>query len=71
MGINLRDLLGVMKLEEGLTVQGVKVIYRFLARKLNPDKHDTEVKKMTSEEVVELFKLFNNAQEHHSEIIQI
>ena len=65
----MRDLLGVMGLEEGVTVQEVKVRYRLLARKLHPEKHDTEVTGMTAAEAVELFKLVNNVQEHLSEII--
>ena len=51
-----------MGLEPGSTIQEVKVRYRFLARRLHPDKHDPEVTVMTSEEAMELFKLANNAQ---------
>ena len=58
-----------MGLEEGVTVWEVKVRYRFLERKLHPDKHNTRVTGMTAAETVELFKLVNNAQEHLSEII--
>ena len=70
VGINIRDSLGVMGLEAGVTAREVKVRYRFLARQLHPDKHDTEETGMTSEEAVELFKLVNNAQEHLREIIR-
>ena len=65
----MRDSLGVMGLETGVTVWEVKVRYQFLARQLHPDKHDPAVTGMTSEEAVELFKLINNAQEHLREII--
>ena len=60
----MRDLLGVLGLEMGVTVREVNVQYRFLERRLHPDKHDTEVMRMTSEEAVEIFKLMNNAQQY-------
>ena len=66
----MRDSLGVMGLEDGVTVREVKVKYIFLARELHPDKHDKEVTEMTAAEAVELFTLVNNAQEHLSEIIR-
>ena len=66
----MRDSLGVMGLEYGVTVQEVKVRYRLLSRQLHPDKHDTEVTGMTAAEAVELLKFVNNAQEHLSEIIR-
>ena len=66
----MRYLLEVMGLEEGVTVWEVKVRYRFLARQLHPDKHDTEVTGMTAAEAVELFTLVKNVQEHLSEIIR-
>ena len=66
----MRNLLGVMGLEDGVTVREVKARYILLERKLHPDKHDTEVKGMTSSEAAELFKIVNNAQEHLSEIIR-
>ena len=65
----MRDLLGVMGLEEGVTVWEVKTSYRFLAQQLHPNKHDTEVTEMKVSEAEELFKLVNNVQEHLSEII--
>ena len=64
------DSLGVMGLETGVTVREVKVRYIFLARQLHPDKHDQKETGMTSEEAVEIFKLINNAQELHREIIR-
>ena len=60
----MRDLLGVMVLEAGVTVREVKARYRLLARQLHLDKNDPEVMGITSEEAVELFKLVNNAHEH-------
>ena len=66
----MRDLLGVMGLEAGVTVREVNVRYRFLARQLHPDKHNPEVTGMTSEETVELFEPVNNMQEHLREIIR-
>ena len=66
----MRDSLGVMGLEEGVTVSEVKVRYRFLARQLHSEKHDTEVTGMTEAEAVDLFKLVNNVQEHLSEIVR-
>ena len=45
----------------GVKLQEVNVRYLFLARTLHPNKHDTEVTGMASEEVVELFKLANNS----------
>ena len=51
-------------MEMGVTVREVNVRYQFLARTLHPDKHDTEVIGMTSEEAVELFKLVKNVQQH-------
>ena len=53
VGINVRDLLGVVVLEEGVAVWEVKVRYRLLAQKLRPCKHDTEVVGMKAEEAVE------------------
>ena len=65
----MRDSLGVLVLEMGVTVQEVNVRYRFLARILHPDKHNTEVTGMTSEEAAEMFKLVNNAQQYLREHI--
>ena len=48
----------------GVILQEVNVRYLFLARKLHPNKNDTEVTGMASEGVVELFKLANNLQQH-------
>ena len=48
----------------GITVQEVNVQYLFLAQILQPDKHDTEVTGMMSEEAVDIFKLVNNAQQN-------
>ena len=56
--------LGVLGLEMGVTVQEVNARYRFLAVILHPEKHDTEVTGMTSEEDVEFLKMVNNAQQH-------
>ena len=61
--------LGVIGLEIGVTVRGVNVQYRFLARRLHPDKHDTEATGMTSEEALEMFKLVNNKQQYLRENI--
>ena len=69
VGINIQDSLGVLGLEMGVTVREVNVRYRFLARRLHPNKHDTEVTGMTSEEAVEMFKLVNKAQQYLRENI--
>ena len=61
--------LGVLGLEMGVTVREVNVRYRFLAQRLHPDKHNTEVTGMTSEEAEETFKLVNNAQQYLREHI--
>ena len=53
----------------GVTMREVNVRYRFLAQRLHPDKQDTEVTEMTSEEAVETFKLMNNAQQYLREHI--
>ena len=58
------DSLGVLRLEMGVTVREVNVRYRFLARIIHPEKHDTEVTGVTSEEAVELFNLVKNAQQY-------
>ena len=71
VGINIRDSLGVMELEAGVTAWEVQVRYRFLALQLHPDKHGTEETRITSEEVEELFKLVNNTHEHLRETIRI
>ena len=63
------DSLGVLGLEMGVTVREVNVQYQFLARRLHPDKHDTEAMGMMSEEAVEMFKLVNNAQQYLRENI--
>ena len=65
----MRDSLGVLGLEMGVTVREVNLRYRLLAQRLHPDKHDTEVTGMTSEEAVEMFKLVNNAQQYLREQI--
>ena len=36
------DSLGLIGLDMGVTVHKVNVRYRFLARRLHPEKHDTE-----------------------------
>ena len=58
----MKDLLKSMGIGPGVTVREVNVQYRFLARQLHPDKHDSDVTCMKSEEVVEIFKLVNNTQ---------
>ena len=63
LGSQLTDSLRVLELEPGVTRREVNVRYRFLSRRLHPDKHDPEVTGMTSEESVELFKRVNNAQQ--------
>ena len=65
----MRDSLDVLGLEMGVTVRKVNVWYRLLARRLYPDKHDTEATGMTSEEAVEIFKLVNNKQQYLRENI--
>ena len=65
----MQDSLGVLGLEMGVTVREVNVRYRFLARRLHPEKHNTEVTGMTSEEAEETFKLANNAQQYLREHI--
>ena len=76
----LLDLLNVLYVDYGaftfenrkqlmLGAQLIFVRYRFLARRLHPDKHDTEATGMTSEEAVEMFKLVNNAQQYLRENI--
>ena len=65
----MQDSLGVLGLDMGVTVREVNVRYRFLARRLHPDIHDTEVTGLTSEEAVETFKLVNNAQQYLREYI--
>ena len=65
----MRDSLGVLGLDMGVTVREVNVRYIFLAQRLQPDKHDREVTGMTSEEAVEMFKLVNNAQQYLREHI--
>ena len=59
-----------MELEAGFTDREVQARYRFLTQQLHPDKHDSEETGMKSEEAEELFKLFNNAQEHLRETIR-
>ena len=46
------DSLGVIGLEMGVIVCEVNMRYQFLSRGLHPDKHDTEVTVMNSEEAV-------------------
>ena len=65
----MRDSLGVMGLEAGVTVREVKLRYQLLARQIYPDKHDSEVTGITSEEYVELFKLVNSMQVQLRELI--
>ena len=65
----MRDSLGVMGLEAGVTVREVKLRYQLLARQIYPDKHDSEVTGITSEESVELFKLVNSMQVQLRELI--
>ena len=76
----LLDLLNMLYIDDGaftfenrkqliLGSQLIFVRYRLLARRLHPDKHDTEATGMTSEEAVEMFKLVNNAQKYLRENI--
>ena len=60
----MQDSLGVLGLDMGVTVREVNFKYRFLEWRLHPDKHDTEVTGMMSEEAVETFKLANNTQHY-------
>ena len=64
IGINMGDSLRVLWLEMGITVREVNVWCRFLAQIRHPDKHNTEITGMISEEEVELFKMVNNAQQY-------
>ena len=59
----MQDSQNVMGLNTGATVREVKVRYRYLARQLCPDKHNPLITGMTSEKLVELFKLINNAKQ--------
>ena len=61
--MNMGDSLGLLGLEMGVTVREVNVRYRLLAQIIHPEKHDTEVTGMTSEEAVEIFNLENNVQQ--------
>ena len=63
------DYLGVLELEMGVTVREVNMLYQFLARRLYPDKYNTEATRMTSEEAVDMFKLVNNVQQYLRENI--
>ena len=65
----MQDSLGVLGLEMGVTMREVNIRYIFLARRLHPNKHDTEVTGMTSEEAVKTFKLVNNTQQYLKEHI--
>ena len=67
--INIGYSLGVLGIDMGVTVSKVNVRYRFLARRVHPDKHNTEATGMTPEEAVEMFKLVNNAQKYLRENI--
>ena len=60
---NMKDLLSVMGFRTGVTVREVNVRYRFLAKQFHPDKHDSQVTSMTTEEATEIFKLVNNAKQ--------
>ena len=59
----ITDSLRILGLESGVTGMEKNIRYRFLARRLHPDKNDPEKTGMTSEEAVEQFKRVNNAQE--------
>ena len=59
----LTDSLIVLGLEPGVTGREINVQYRFLARRLHPEKHGREITGMKSEEAVEQFKRVNNAQQ--------
>ena len=65
----MRDSLGLLGLEMVVTAREVNIWYIFLAWRLHPDKHDTEVTGTTSEEAVEMFKLVNDAQQYLREHI--
>ena len=58
-----------MGLDFGVTVRDVNVQYRYLARKLHPNKHNPDILEMTSKEAVDVFKLVNNAQQFLQENI--
>ena len=64
------DSIGVLGLEMRVTVREVTVQYLLFARIIHPDKHDMEVTGMTSGEVVDIFKLVNNAQQQLRTIIR-
>ena len=59
----LTDSLLVLGLEPVVTGREINVRYRFLARRLHPDKRDPKITGMTSEKAVEQLKRVNNAQQ--------
>ena len=65
----MRDSFGVLGLDLGVTVREINMQYQFLSRRLHPDKHETEVTVMTSEEALEMFKLVNIVQQYLREIL--
>ena len=65
----MRDSFGVLGLDLGVTVREINMQYQFLSRRLRPDKHETEVTVMTSEEALEMLKLVNIVQQYLREIL--
>ena len=65
----MRDSLGVLGLDLGVTVREINMQYQFLSRRLHPNKHETEVTVMTSEEALEMLKLVNIVQQYLREIL--
>ena len=51
-----------MGLDTGATVRKTNVRYRFLARQLYPENHNSDITRITSEEVVDIFKLVATSQ---------
>ena len=59
--------LKILQLGLGASETEIKVHYRQLARKYHPDKNDTTITGLLTEEASEFFKLLNNAKDYLKE----
>ena len=64
---SMSHLLKILGLGLGASKTEIKVHYSQLMRKYHPDKHDTTIMGLLTEEASEFFKLLNNAKDYLKE----
>jgi DnaJ-class molecular chaperone len=67
VGNSMFHSLIILGLGLGASEMEIKIHYRQLARRYHPDKNDTTLTGLTTDEASDFFKLLNNANEYLKE----